>query len=126
MPKGSLFLRAVNRIRPWTQGEPFSGISIIDTVGGIRERSKGIKRPLQADNPDPGSTSWPVAKAVSNVPPRYPSGILGRASPLTGELGRYDPDDAEILYRLFGITGPERQITQKDLMDAQKQLRDGL
>jgi hypothetical protein len=101
---------ATEKIRPWASGEKFSGISIVDSLGGIRQRPTGIQQIRQDLEPDPESSSWPVAGAVSNTPPRYPSGILGRANPLTGELGRYEADDAEIIYRLFGVTGPERNL----------------
>lgn len=110
MARGKLFNRVKNKVLPWASGQPFAGISIIDTVGGIRERPKGIQPVKRDAELDPDTTSWPVARATSNVPPRYPSGILGRTNPLNGELGRYEADDAEILYRLFGIVGPERNL----------------
>lgn len=103
MPKGSIITTALNKIRPGN-GPGFRGISIIDNSQDQRARPKGVDRvAVDRSQPDAETTSYPIALATSNVPPRYPSGILSRADNETGNLPRYEADDMEILTRLFGV-----------------------
>lgn len=103
MPKGNIIIQTLNKLRPGG-GTGFRGISIVDTSSTQRERPKGVTRtPVDKSQPDPESTSYPVALATSNLPPRYPSGILTRTDRETGNLPRYEADDDEILTRLFGV-----------------------
>lgn len=103
MPKGNIILTALSRLRPG--GAPgFRGISIIDTSSDQSGRPKGIVRPqIARDQIDSESASYPVALAVSNVPPRYPTGILNRTNRETGNIAPYEADDDEVLARLFGV-----------------------
>jgi hypothetical protein len=103
VPKGNIIVTTLNKIRPGNF-PGFRGISIIDNSQDQRSRPKGVDRVIiDRSLPDPETTSYPVALAASNVPPRYPSGILSRTDPQTGRLPRYEADDDEILTRLFGV-----------------------
>jgi hypothetical protein len=104
MPKGSIIITTLNKLRPGG-GLGFKGISIVDTSHEQKARVKGVipQSSLDQNQPDPETVSYPIALAASNVPPRYPSGILSRADPETGNLPRYERDDEEVITRLFGI-----------------------
>lgn len=115
MPKGNIIVTTLNRLRPG--GLPgFRGISIVDTSTEQRARAKGVER-VQPDRAqvDPESTSYPVALATSNVPPRYPSGILTRTDRETGNLPYYEADDDEILTRLFGVGTAYYNIERREV-----------
>lgn len=103
MPKGTIITTALNKIRPGNI-PGFRGISIIDNSQSQRDRPKGVEKVVvDRSRPDPETTSYPIALASSNVPPRYPTGILSRANPETGRLPYYEADDDEVLTRLFGM-----------------------
>lgn len=103
MAKGNIIISTLNRLRPGND-KGFRGISIVDTAHEQRARSKSVTRVfVDRNQPDPEGTSYPVVVASSNVPPRYPSGILSRANPQTGDLPAYEADDEEVLRRIFGL-----------------------
>jgi hypothetical protein len=115
MPKGNIIVAAINKIRPGNSAG-FRGISIVDTSSDQRVRSKGVERVLiDRSQPDPESTSYPVALAVSNLPPRYPTGILSRTDPETGNIDSYEADDDEVLARLFGVGTRYYNVERRDL-----------
>jgi len=103
MAKGNIIITTLNKIRPGS-GAGFRGVSIIDTSHDQRARPKGVSRvAIDRSQPDPETTSYPIALATSNVPPRYPTGILSRTDEKTGRMGWYEADDDEVLARLFGV-----------------------
>lgn len=103
MPRGNILITALNKIRPGN-GIGFRGVSIVDTSQDQRSRPKGIdKVRVDRSQPDPETTSYPIALASSNIPPRYPTGILSRTDPKTGNIPRYEADDDEVLTRIFGM-----------------------
>lgn len=115
MPKGNIIITMLNRIRPGG-GVGFRGVSIVDTSSTQRERPKGIvPTPVDRSQPDPEGTSWPVALAQSNLPPRYPTGILNRTDRKTGNLPHYEADDDEILTRLFGVGTMYYNVERRDI-----------
>lgn len=103
MPKGNIIITALNKIRPGNV-PGFRGVSIIDTSHDQRSRPKGVDKVIvDRSQPDPETSSYPVALASSNLPPRYPTGILSRTDPKSGNMPRYEADDDEVLTRLFGV-----------------------
>jgi hypothetical protein len=103
MPKGNILITTLNRLRPGSN-VGFRGISIVDTSSEQRARPRGVT-PVAVDRnqPDSESISYPVALAVSNLPTRYPTGILSRTDKATGNISHYEADDDEVLARLFGV-----------------------
>src|SRR5215467_13666348 len=103
MPKGNIIISTLNKLRPGND-KGFRGISIVDTAHEQRQRSKSVTQIfVDRSQPDPEGTSYPVAVVASNVPPRYPSGVLSRADPKTGDLPPYEADDDEVITRIFGV-----------------------
>jgi hypothetical protein len=105
----------LNKIRPGND-VGFKGISIIDTSHDQKARIKGVDRVvIDRSRPDPETTSYPVALAVSNLPPRYPTGILDRANKETGNMPRYEADDDEVLTRFFGVGTRYYNVERRDI-----------
>ncbi|SRR6266571_720040 len=114
MPKGNIIINTINKIRPGN-GVGFRGVSIIDTSHEQRARTRGVvKTPINREL-DPETVSYPIALAASNIPPRYPSGILHRTDPTTGNLPFYERDDEEVLRRLFGVGTSYYNVERRDI-----------
>lgn len=89
-------------------GGPTKGVSIVDTQQGRAHTPRsGIVR-MQREESDPESSFYPMilTNEMSVLGEQIPKGELPGVDK-EGNIPRYEPDDPQVVKRLFGITMPD-------------------
>lgn len=89
-------------------GGPAKGISIVDTPQSRAHTPRsGITR-MQREESDPESSFYPmiITNEISVLGEQIPKGLLPGVDK-EGNIPSYEPDDPQVVKRLFGIDMPD-------------------